>query len=384
MTDMLGAVRDLQLERLERSPEQAVDPAAFDNFQKVAAIRPDDKVLLLIDKTLDPRVVRFLWEYARGRGASVQAIMAERAGSATFPEEAKPLIESATILLTTWFSTSVDPYFLGLRKNLGQRYVKLTYFRSLDLMQSESAKFPVELISLLIRKTAEKFPRDSDVTVDITDPRGSHLNVTMDSGVVDRLLSQSRWRGAMSADHPGAYVHWIPTHGPNFWDFSTVDEDFKNINGVLVPAMSVGFAEVFDVPPKITIENNVVTNVDAHSAAALDLAEMVQGGKIIEIGCGFNPKHPRYQIYPAGSNSAGAIHIGLNLVKDADKIDMLMPDWPEPPEHIDLVFLDMTVTVNGQVALKDGRLAAIDDKEVRQAASRYGSPSYLLEQWPDL
>ena len=43
----------------------------------------------------------------------------------------------------------------------------------------------------------------------------------------------------------------------------------------------------------------------AASPDAVILRDMLVGGVLIELGCGFNPKWPRHQIYPAGSNSPG-------------------------------------------------------------------------------
>ena len=64
-----------------------------------------------------------------------------------------------------------------------------TYFRSLDVMHTEAARFPLEVMSLLVQKTAALFPRGVDVTVNVTDRRGTDLTVVMPPDMVDRLLS---------------------------------------------------------------------------------------------------------------------------------------------------------------------------------------------------
>lgn len=381
---MSVGVRDVVIDRLTADPVVGLDPMAFDNFQQVVSVRPDDNVLLLMDRTIDPRVPAFLWDFARGRGAEVRSVVVERAGSSDFPDSARPIIEEATLVLTTWFSSSIDPYFLGLRSGSGQRYVKLTYFRNLDLMRSEAARFPIELISMLIRRTAESFPRDRDSHVHLTDPRGSDLHIHLTPEIVSRLMTQSRWRGEMSADRAGAYVHWIPTHGPNFWDLTSVDRFFSGVEGQVVPHMAVGFPDDFPAPPEIILEGNRVTDVRKGGDQGVLLRQMMMESTVIEVGCGFNPKHPRRQIYPAGSNSAGAIHVGLDLISGADYLDRVMPDWPEPPEHVDLVILDATVTINGEYVVEDGVLSVLRDAEIRKAASRYGSPAHLLEGWPEV
>jgi len=383
LPDRPPSVHDISIDAAQSHPLPALYPAAFDNFQQVVAVRPDDRVLLLIDRTMDPRVVSFLWEFARGRGATVNAIMAERAGDAHFAESCKPMIEEATLVLTTWFTSSVHPYFLKLRSERGQRYVKLTYFRSLDLMKTEVASFPLSVMSMLVRKTAHAFPSEGGATVHVTDPRGTDLTITLKQEEIDSLMTQSRWRGEMTAERPGAYVHWVPSHGPNFWDFSASPGGFEGIEGVIAARDSVGFPRPFPDGVHIHMARNRVTHVDGPANGQTHiLRDMLIGGDLIEIGCGFNPKHPRNQIYPAGSNSAGALHLGLNLPHNSDFLSGQMPDWPEPPEHLDMVLLDATVTINGAAVVEDGVLCATRDPDIRAEAARYGDAAYLLDVWP--
>ena len=58
------------------------------------------------------------------------------------------------------------------------------------------------------------------------------------------------------------------------------------------------------------------------------------GGRLIELGCGLNPKAPRYTIYPAGSNAPGALHFGINLAHPSDYILRTMLQWEEPPVRL--------------------------------------------------
>ena len=56
-----------------------------------------------------------------------------------------------------------------------------------------------------------------------------------------------------------------------------------------------------------------------------------------------------------------------------------MPDWEEPPVHMDLVMLDMTVTAGPNLLIDQGFLCALRDPEVVEAARAYGDPVELLE-----
>jgi hypothetical protein len=57
----------------------------------------------------------------------------------------------------------------------------------------------------------------------------------------------------------------------------------------------------------------------------------------------------------------------------------MMPDWEEPPVHMDLVMLDMTVHAGANMVIDKGFLCALKDKEVVNLANRYGDAVDLLE-----
>ena len=56
-----------------------------------------------------------------------------------------------------------------------------------------------------------------------------------------------------------------------------------------------------------------------------------------------------------------------------------MPQWEEPPIHINLVCLDSSVTVDGVHLIEAGFLIALRDAGVRAAATKFGNPVGLLE-----
>jgi hypothetical protein len=376
------ATSDLVATELERTPLGPIPIRALDNFQSVFAIERGDRVMMLLDGALDPRVTNFISAFAQGRGAEVSAITMGRPGEEKVPDKVLHLIEEATFVVSTWFSSIMHPEFKRFRSEHGQRWVKITFFRSLDLLQTEAAAFPLDIISLLLTRTASRYPTSGDAVIHLTDPRGTDLRITLDEGLVKKQLSQSRWKGALKADHRGAYVHYLPTHGPNFYDRSTAGDHFPHIDGRIVANMGVGFPDPWDGPAEIVVERNEVVRVTGEGAMAELLGGMMLGAQMVELGCGFNPKAVRNQFYPAGSNSAGALHYGFDLIEESAYIKRTMPDWPEPPIHVDLVGLDATVRINDEVAVDGGVLTAIRDAEVQDLARHYGHPEQLLEVWP--
>lgn len=357
---------------------------ALDNFHKVFAIRPGDEVLVLADPLLDPRVIDAVIGVAKARGAQVRVYMEPNTQVASIPEAVRDLVAKATFVVSTWFCSIMDPFAVQMRRK-GQRWVKITYFRNLDLLHTPQARFPIEVIGELLRATARCYPEKGDFDLRFTDERGSDFRIHFTEEMARNQLATNRWRGKMFADEDGCYVHYLPTHGPNFWDDNSVKNDpnaVVRMSGVLYPQWAVGFPKPFEEKIGVHFEGDTVASVSGESPDAAILRDMLVGGRMIEGGgCGFNPKAPRHTVYPAGSNSPGALHFGIDLAKPSDYIRRVMPDWEEPPVHMDLITFDATVTAGPNLLVDKGFLCALRDPGVVEMASRYGDPVELLEAW---
>src|SRR5262249_19487028 len=140
-----------------------------------------------------------------------------------------------------------DPFNVAMRK-AGQRWVKITYFRDLDLLMTPQARFPIELVGEIIRATERRFPKGKDFELRFFDERGSDLRIPYTRTMREAMFAGNRWRGKMAAEEPGCYVHYLPTHGPNFWDSTAMKNDTNSklqIDGILYPQWAIGFAEPF-------------------------------------------------------------------------------------------------------------------------------------------
>ncbi len=359
--------------------------AAVDNFARVFAIRAGENVLILADPLLDPRVIDAVRGIAQARGATVRVVIETSTRIEAVPENVKPLLEAADFVVSTWFCSILDPFNIALRKR-GQRWVKITYFRDLDLLQTPQARFPVELVGEIIRATARALPAETPFDLQWRDPHGSDFCISFTRAMRDSLLAGNRWRGRMLADEPGCYVHYLPTHGPNLWDRTAHGNDHRapvSMGGTIYPTWAVGFDAPWPEKIGCRFDGDTIVDVTGEGEAATILRDMLIGGKLIELGCGFNPKAPRHTIYPAGSNNPGALHFGIDLAKPSEWIRRVMPDWEEPPVHMDLITFDSTVeavTPQRRSTLIDaGSLTALRDPQVINAASVYGDPVALLE-----
>jgi len=359
---------------------------ALDNFTRTFAFRAGDRVLLLTDPLLDARVVEAVSGHARARGAVVRQFMEPSSRVERIPDSVKPLLDEATFVVSTWFCSIIDPYCIARRRQ-GQRWVKITYFRNLDLLRTPQARFPIDLVGEITRATARRYPQGVDFDLHFSDARGSDFRIHFTPQMRENMLSTNRWRGRMGADEDGCYVHYLASHGPNLWDHNAVRNDLSvptQMSGVLCPQWAVGFARPFEERIAVHFEGECVSRVDGVSKEAAILREMLVGGRMIEGGgCGFNPKAPRHTIYPAGSNAPGALHFGIDLARPADYIRKTLPDWEEPPVHVDLVMLDATVRAGDALLIDQGFLCALRDPEVVALAAVYGDPVELLEAGVD-
>lgn len=358
---------------------------AVDNFTRVFAIRPGDHVVMLTDPLLDPRVVQAVQGLARGRGATFISYMGDSTRYVVVPEEAKALLERATFVVSTWFASVLDPYCIGLRRNKGQRWVKITFFRNLDLLHTPQARFPVELLGEVVRATGRMFPERGDFTLKITDERGTDFRIPFTEAMLAKMRGHNRWRGQNTADTDGCYVHYLPTHGPNLFEPSMVGllPDAKiGISGTIWPQWAVGFDKPFDRPLGVEFAHDEVVAVHGDGWEADVMRDYLIGGTLEELGCGHNPKAPRFDIYPAGPNSPGSLHFGINAPKPSEYLRRVMPNWEEPHIHMDLVCFDGTVTAGNRTMVDRGFLRSLDDPQVLEMAERYGDPVELLQGYP--
>ena len=357
---------------------------AIDNMISVFAIRPDDVVLFLTDPLLDRRVVDAISGVARSRGVEPREFMAPTTQVASCPEELRALIAKATFVVSSWFCSVNDPYFLKLRREQGQRWVKITYFRNLDLLHTPQARFPIDLVGEIIRATARKYPKDRDFDMKFTCPRGSDLTIRFTPSMVKNLLANNRWQGQDKADRDGCYVHYMPTHGPNLYDrvaFGRAENMHASMEGVIFPQWAIGFDKPFEEKIAIEYKDDLVIGVHGKSRDAEILREMLVGvgAHLHELGCGFNPKYPRYKAYPAGSNAPGALHFGTDSNRPSAFMARRVPYWEEPHTHQDCVIFDMTVKAGDETLIDNGFLTALRDPQVIEMARRYGDPVEMLE-----
>lgn len=357
---------------------------AITNMNRVFAIRPGEKVAFLTDPLLDRRVVDAISGIAYANGATVREFMWHSTRNTEIPPEARPLVEDSDFVVSSWFASTGCPFANKMRREKGQRWIKITFFRDLDLLDTPQARFPVDLVGEIIRATARLYPRGKAFDMRFTDPRGSDLNIKFTPKMTENLLGITRWKGINTGDTPGCYVHYLPTHGPNLYGNTAHKREpgvFAEMEGIIYPQWAVGFARPFEEKLGVEFKDDFIVKIHGKGREADALREYLIGARLNELGCGFNPKAPRYQVYPAGPNSPGGLHFGCNALKESAYLRRAIPNWEEPHIHMDFVTFDSTVTAGDTTILDNGFLMSLRDEQVVAAASRYGDPIELLESY---
>ncbi len=227
-----------------------------DNFHRVFAIRPGEHVVMLTDPLLDPRVVQAVYGLARARGATFTSYMGPSTRLMAVPDEARALVERADFVVSTWFASVIDPFCIDLRRDKGQRWIKITFFRNLDLLQTPQARFPLDILGEIIRASSRAYPDTGAFDLRFGDARGTNVVVRFTEEMRKRMKADNRWRGHNIADEDGCYIHFLPTHGPNLYEVKMVGGSHVNphmpVNGILYPQWAVGFERPFE--EKIGVE----------------------------------------------------------------------------------------------------------------------------------
>jgi len=89
---------------------------ALANFTRTFDFKPDDRLVFLTDKLLDPRVVSAISGLALAQGINPMIVTTHTTNMLEIPAEVKPILEQATFVVSTWFCSAWHPYCIKLRR----------------------------------------------------------------------------------------------------------------------------------------------------------------------------------------------------------------------------------------------------------------------------
>ena len=233
------------------------------------------------------------------------------------------------------------------------------------LLDSDWARFPAELLFALYKKVRQQALSSGTDVFRFTDRHGTDLT--------GRIAYRSGFK----------YVE--PTKKWQFFPGGEMAElPDPPVNGRLVFEQLEGFEGFLSEPIRLTIENQWVTRVEGGKEARWFKEQMDRyenGNYFCEIAIGINPKAPI---------SAGLKTKGMDTIahRHSGTFHCAVGKWANPDVtvlskwHWDGGGLRPTLTMGEVELIREGRLTALDDSEIREMASRYGHPDDVLaEVW---
>lgn len=357
-------------------------------------LKPNERVLMVLDKTNDPLVVEAFIKAIEEIGAKLTLIRLEGNAGLTdgleltdrqfaynwWPRWAWDAMEDHDVLIAgaLMYFTHV-PFQSGFKKGEGGemggsdivtpsghqlRYDYLKWTR--DLLVSSFETFPVEVARLIDQKTWALVEGAKEFR--ITDLEGTDLTIR---------FSDEEWK--MFRSGRGSGLLFKPGHlGMPF-------RSAKDMSGVIVCSSIAGGPVV---PIKLTIKDGRAVAVEGGGrfgeVLRKNLEELPDAGRLATYTVGTNPKAYRPTMWERMSGSgrifawrfgrqrSGAIHQGLGSAYPNDKWKII--------RHMEFYFT--TLIADGKKVIDRGHLVALDDPEVRQLAAKFGDPDEVLrEEW---
>ncbi|WP_173525251.1 M29 family metallopeptidase [Nonomuraea antri] len=331
------------------------------NLIRYAGVAPGERLLLLVEHTVDPVVVQAIAAAAAYRDADVHLLSVSPFSPGGWDRDACHRIATAAfreadvvISSTWWGEVHTAPLFFSQIRAQGVRFVSL-HMTATGGALITGARFPNDVFYELLRRTLQRM--STAETIRVTSAGGTDL--TFSGMVFDPDQGPPR---------PGEWRPF-PYGGVNFWP--------KNTEGVLV-VEDCTVTGVPEEPVRITLEGNLVRGIEG-GAAAEHLRRYAPGGYYMRHALmGLNPK-----VRVAGGTQferekhAGAFYCGLDGLTDGAPVTS-GPGFA----HCDCQIDRPTVTVDGEPFVSDGRLLLLDAPEIREVAARFGPPEVILDDNP--
>jgi hypothetical protein len=332
----------------------------------IAGLKEGEKVCILTDRHVESEVVYALFATAKLRRSQPYVCMVDDFEEWKVPEVVAPAVLNADVVFHAWPAAN-GVFGRKMRREKGARWISFGDIRNLDAFCSEAIRFPAPLLSTIVKQTWKKIDHgQNEADVRITDTKGTDLSLKLSRKELDKQRDDPRWQGRLLADFPGANAHIPLPHGPNLMRPSDVFND--SVNGVVCYDSIVGFGGAytgnqgdsnFVEPVRVFIKDGLVQKCEGGWEAGIMGALASDGGKLAEIGLGFNPKVPSYggrATGMAGSSRSGSLHVATS---------------GKTGEHMDGCLFRATVVIDGKTIVDRGHLTSLDDTEVKEMAESY-------------
>jgi hypothetical protein len=354
-------------------------PGARNCVKGLANIQPGDNVLILVDNTdfADPLVVEAMAIASREAGADVVcAISREFEPRVEQPPE---IIKHAYLGASAVFH--ITPHEATIHAKAARIGILEYGMKAIPiianteaLMASEWARFPIDLYWAIMRKVHNQIQAGKSIRV--TSPGGTDISA-----------------GVNAAHGMGFFKQITGIPGPldqgdgGFCMFPTGVYGFHPLppaEGIIVYDALLGFKGILKEPVKLTIEDQWITKIEGGEEATWLqnlITEMKSKGVddadyFSEIMWGVNPKASivdGLQMIDAREGQltrrAGTLHFGIGKGGRGFHWDGILVK-------------PFTVLIDGEPLIKDGRLVALNDPDIRELAKEFGDPDKILSEKP--
>ncbi|MGP3930061.1 hypothetical protein [Nonomuraea sp. KM88] len=331
------------------------------NLCEYVRLAAGERVLLLMEHTVDPVVVQAIAAGAAFRGADVRILSVPPFSAGGWDRGAPLQIETAAfheadvvISGTWWGEVHTAPLFFDQIKARSSRFLSLHMTATAGALLT-GGRLPAEVFYALLRRALRQLSRAGSIRVTSgrgTDVTFSGLTFDPDPGA----LRPGDWRP-------------FPYGGANFWPTDT--------EGVIMIEDST-VTGVPGEPVRLTLEGNLVRKIEG-GAEAESLRRYAPEGFYMRHGLiGLNPK-----VRIAGGTQferekhAGAFYCGIDGLTGGEPVTT-GPGFA----HCDCQMDRPTVTVDGELLIEQGRLLLLDEPEIQEVAARFGPPEVVLDDNP--
>jgi hypothetical protein len=324
-----------------------------------AQVTPEDAVLVLSERGVDPLAIQAIVAAAAIRDASVHVLAvppfspggADRTGPAAIVRAA---VAAADVVIgcTWWAEVHSAPLFFTEIPTFGVRFASLHMTATASALAT-GARYPLELLYAIKRRMLERCLAARTMRV-----RTRHGT--------DLVFRGIRFDQDVGPLEPGMWRPF-PVGGVNFYPDDT--------EGVLVVEEST-VTGVPAEPVRIVIKENVVTAIEGGR----------DGERLRRFGpAGYYLRHAFIGLNPrvrlAGGTQferekhAGAFYLGLDGLAADGRADRSGPGHA----HCDCQFDRPSIDLDGDPLVDQGHLLVLDEPTIREAAAAFGDPDALLD-----
>jgi len=389
---------------------------AMNCMQNAVKIQPGQEVLIIADTTSDRDVIEAYKIAAEVVGGRISVLILKSAGAGASPDEITrnalyglwPKVAFHALTAVDWcvnltaftdihglFGTGESYYGLKSMMDIWEKHktrMLSIVITNKEGLASDWATYPERLLRYLGHKAHEHLlqaagPDPTKALVRVTDPQGTDLSLEGFTMVTKSSLDSQEARPFYTfgtevvgmKPMPNAegvivstsiHTGWIPEMKMTLKDGRAIQIEGGGEAGIL-------WARDFEKGKEADSQGRAIAIFGSHPGPGVNWFEELMYGvhpKAFRIGHKYRWEgSDAFGAWNGGTRRSGTLHFGIGGGKD---------EWYR---HRDLELFFPTLTINGETIIENGRLKILDDPAVREEASRYGDPDYLLtEKWiPD-